>query len=609
MALGLAIGTIGAGGLQLPDAGGTTPPLWRDHPLLLAGIVGLILLQMGLIAGLLYQGRRRARAQGALDRQLAFETLLSEVSRRLLTGSAEEASGQLPALFGMVGEHFGVDRVGIVQWRDQTARPGKVVAWIRPGVPGGEPGRIELPWLHAAARRREILRWDSLEGLPAGAEGDLATLRALSTRSLLAVPLAVTPDRAAMLGMTTRTGERVWTDQDLEGLRALARAFGGHVLREWVEEEAAQSHALNAAVAEAVASEVAVVDADGTVWWMDDGAGERVTPEWLWERAANGTDILAALEEISATVPAAAGLGQVLRAALAGGGGTRHHECRHLRAGQERWCEAHVRPLDRSEGGIVLAFNDVSDRKRLELESQTRMHELAHVNRVASLGELTASLAHELNQPLTAILSNAQAARLLLDAGPANDDEVRGALDDIVQDDRRAGEIILRIRRLLRKGAIEPAPVDLNGLVGDVAQLAAATAGKRRVAVATRLAPDLPTVTGDPVQLQQVLLNLVINAVDATAQSDEPRLVTVSTRNGGPLVEVEVRDTGPGIPADHLPRIFNSFFSTKPDGLGMGLSISRRIVEAHGGRIWAESPGRGAVFRVALPLGTPGEAR
>jgi two-component system, LuxR family, sensor kinase FixL len=229
--------------------------------------------------------------------------------------------------------------------------------------------------------------------------------------------------------------------------------------------------------------------------------------------------------------------------------------------------------------------------------------DLAHVARVSTMGELAASVAHELNQPLGAILANAEAGELFLQQDPPALDDLRAILADIRKDDERAGEVIRRMRTLLRKHALERQPLDINSLVEDVLQLVSGDAALRGIALTAALVPVLPKVAGDRVHLQQVLLNLIINGMDAMAdQPRERRRISVRTCLGTDgRVELAVIDSGHGIEPDKLPRLFDPFYTTKANGMGMGLSIARTIIEAHKGKIWAENnPGGGAVFRIAL---------
>jgi len=257
---------------------------------------------------------------------------------------------------------------------------------------------------------------------------------------------------------------------------------------------------------------------------------------------------------------------------------------------------------------IFGACQDVTDQRRTEVSLRRNLDELAHVNRVAAIGELAAALAHELNQPLAAILINAQAAAGFLGDQRPDIARVHECLTDIIADDKRAGEVIARLREMLRKGQSRASPVHLNDVVGEAARLAGSEALLRDVAVKIEKNTTLPPVLGDRVQLCQVVLNLIVNGLDAAAeQPPGNRWVLVRTaQSDDDGVELTVEDSGKGIAADAMGRLFEPFFSTKQKGLGMGLSISRSIVQAHGGRIWAENvAGRGGVFRCSLPAAQP----
>ena len=275
----------------------------------------------------------------------------------------------------------------------------------------------------------------------------------------------------------------------------------------------------------------------------------------------------------------------------------------------ERWIVARGRVakgLAETNGtlmrGVVI---DVTERKRAQFEADGLRRELAHVTRVSTMGELAASMAHELNQPLAAILSNAQAARRFLAAPDVNMGEIRDILDDIVADDKRAGEVIHRLRALVQKREhVDAEPVDLNELVRDAARLLHSERIGRNVDLVTVHAPDLPLALANRVEIQQVLLNLMVNAMDAMRdQPAETRTLTIETSCGRGVACAVVRDTGPGVPAAILPDIFRPFFTTKQHGLGMGLAISRTILEAYGGRLSVENAASGgAQFRIELRL-------
>ena len=258
------------------------------------------------------------------------------------------------------------------------------------------------------------------------------------------------------------------------------------------------------------------------------------------------------------------------------------------------------------------AFANLLSRKQAELEMQRLRQDLGHINRVATIGELTTSLAHELNQPLTAILSNAQSAQRMLEADSVDLKEVREILTDIVEDDKRAGAIIHRLRGLLRKDSLEFTDLDVNELVGEVAGLVRGDVALRHASLRLELAPRLPRVRGDRVQLQQVVLNLILNGLDAMqeAVTGGRTLVLRTARESSAVVRVAARDFGTGINEADLSHIFQAFYTTKTTGLGMGLAIARSIVEVHGGQLEAENnPDGGATFSFTLPVSEEGHDR
>ena len=254
----------------------------------------------------------------------------------------------------------------------------------------------------------------------------------------------------------------------------------------------------------------------------------------------------------------------------------------------------------------IIILRDITRQRLAEKDAKEQQRQLTHLTRVASLSHFSSTIAHELNQPLTAILSNAQAALRLLSREPPNVAEVKTILGEIVEADKRAGQLIHHLRRMMKDGETERVPVNVNNLVSDVLHFVRGECLLQNIEVKTIYAPDLPNVRGDPVQLQQLLINLVLNACEAMhpgpAQGRDPalRISTSAAPEGG--VQVVVTDTGPGIAADRLERVFEPFFTTKESGMGMGLAICRRIARAHGGTltVWSQA-GEGASFRLFLP--------
>ncbi|MBR1173762.1 HAMP domain-containing histidine kinase [Bradyrhizobium sp. KB893862 SZCCT0404] len=270
-----------------------------------------------------------------------------------------------------------------------------------------------------------------------------------------------------------------------------------------------------------------------------------------------------------------------------------------------RWQMLMIAAVFLVQAGLISGLLHERRHRRLaEVESRQRLAELAHVNRYSAVGELTTSIAHELNQPLGSILTNTETAELMLRGASPDMDEIRHILADIRRDDQRASEVIRRLRSVLKKTPFEVRDIELNDTVREAIGLVRALADGRRITLAYTPALVNLHVRGDPVQLQQVVLNLIINAMDAVSDGDmKKREVSVSTVRAGHQAEIRIADTGPGIASADLGSVFNPFFTTKPEGMGMGLAIARTIVEAHHGTIAAENqPWGGALFTIRLPL-------
>jgi PAS domain S-box-containing protein len=306
-----------------------------------------------------------------------------------------------------------------------------------------------------------------------------------------------------------------------------------------------------------------------------------------WEAAVHPDDLLKIIE---------------MRRRLAARGEPVEYETRLRRGadGQYRWFQTRLAPLRDKRGKLVKwcgVANDIEDRKRAE----QLQADLAHTNRVSLLGELAASIAHDVNQPLSGIVSNGSACLHFLGRDTPDVEEAREAARDIVRDGKRAGEIITRLRSLYKKAPPQRTLVDVNDTIREMIVMLRGEANRFGVSMRTDLATGLPKVTADRVQLQQVLMNLMLNAIEAMKETGGV-LTVKSQRDQDGRVLVSVSDTGVGLPAEKADQIFNAFFTTKPQGSGMGLAISRSIVESHGGRLWATpNDGRGASFHFTLP--------
>jgi PAS domain S-box-containing protein len=285
-----------------------------------------------------------------------------------------------------------------------------------------------------------------------------------------------------------------------------------------------------------------------------------------------------------------------------------HYELRMRRFdGEFRWFDNRGVPIRDDSGRIArwyVLLTDIEDRTRALARLEQMQSDFAHMNRVATMGQLTASITHEVKQPITATAAAAEAALHWLDRQPPNLEEARQMLADIVKDSHRAGDVIDRMRDLIKKAPPRKDRVEINRAIREVIELTYSEAVKNGVSVQTQFAESLPLIQGDRVQLQQVMLNLIINAIQAmsglAAGVRELRITTENTESGG--VRLAVRDSGPGLSSENFQRLFEPFYTTKPEGMGMGLSICRSIIEAHGGRLWAiPCEPQGTLFQFTIP--------
>jgi signal transduction histidine kinase len=269
------------------------------------------------------------------------------------------------------------------------------------------------------------------------------------------------------------------------------------------------------------------------------------------------------------------------------------------------WQIALITAIVLVQGGLIMGLLREHRRRQLaEVQSRQRMAELARVMRFSTAGELTGSIAHEINQPLGSILTNAETAKVILKSPSPDIAELNEIVDDILRDDRRAGEVIRRMKSLLKKAPFELKNFDLNDLVRETLGVLSALAVGRKIELTSSITQNALPILGDRIQIQQVILNLVANGIEAMKDtSAESRTISIRTSRVEKLAELSVSDRGPGIPEDKLKEVFEPFFTSKAEGMGMGLSIARTIIEAHHGQISAKNRDHGgASFRIRIPL-------
>ncbi len=499
-------------------------------------------------------------------------------------------------IFDYLDLSFGNGAVGgpLLSW-DLLGR--KLAPQVAKVFEGRDPNTLPDVVLEPESRfdARQLERWGIPESrLPAGATVEFrAPTLWTEHKKLILVTLLVLALQAAMIALLLMQRRRLL-------LSKLARSTSERALL--------SQEALHQAVLHSLPGYVAILDRAGIILqvneqWRDAGVD---VADGFFARTSSGDDYVSAWERSLPGPQASAGLlGRQVRSVLAGRTSQAVLERQFSALDSEsRWLEIRCDVLQWSQGGAVLSHVDVTERKRTEMRAERNLQTLSQFHRVAALGELAGALAHELNQPLAAILINAESLEELLANEVPQNSEAREVVREIVSDDERAGQIIRKMRALLQDRENNCIALDLTEIAASVVKLLGNEAMLRKVILRCELAGDLPAVFGDTVQLQQVVLNLVMNAMDAVRDVAEgDRTVTVATFLAAKdAVVVEVRDTGPGISPEHLPRLFDHFFTTKREGLGLGLSISRSIVESLHGKIEADNCPAGARFRVFMPV-------
>ena len=588
----------------------------------------------------------RSRATLALEERLQFERLLADLSAGLIHIAATEIEAALERGLQQVSAFLRVDRGTLDEFFRDT--PGVRMAWTAPGIEPLPPvldNADKFPWTVESLQRGDIVRFSRVDELPPEATIDRASYLGVGTRSYVSLPLRAGGPVLGALSFDAVHAERPWPDSLVERLRLLSEAFASALERKRVEsllgqrlrfEKLLASLSVNLSKVSATDAdqfdhevqhglrEVAAfleVDRGGLIEFPPGGGGtarswaieERLDVEefpWVTARLKRGDGVgFSRLEELpdeaavdrqsylmlrvksQVAVPLPVGTSVV--------GGLVFSTV----AAERTWPDEVMEQLHL----LREVFANTLGRRRAELEAQRLRQDLMHIGRVSAMGELTASLAHELNQPLTAILNNTQAAQLLLAAKVVNLETIGRILDDIVADDKRAAGVIHGLRAMLTKGDSTYASLELNDVISEVARLVTSDAIVRNVPISLELAADLPSVRGNRIQLQQVVLNLVLNGLEAMPESTTGgRSLVIRTALDGPgTITIEVQDAGSGIDETDVDRLFQPLYTTKAQGLGMGLAIVRTIVETHGGRLGAVNNERGgATFQVTLPVDT-----
>jgi PAS domain S-box-containing protein len=541
----------------------------------------------------------------SLEQCLCFERLLADLSAGLSNAATSELDRIIEQALKRIAGQLGLDHIALSQFsEDGTQLRLTHIHMVspRPVVSTMQTGK-DYPWYLRTLKCGQTLALTRLpDDLPPEATDARVYCLAVGLKAHLALPLKVGGSVVGVFGISSFHAARPWPEVLIQRLRLLGELLASALHRRRAEFTLRESQERFRLLADAAPVMVWISGADKLCTYFNSNwlefTGRRLEQEMGdgWAEGVHPDDLDRCLETYSRAVNARQPFQMEYR--------LRRYD------GAYRWILDTGRPEFTADAvlvGYIGSCIDITERKQAEINLRESQERLAHVSRVATLGELAASVAHELNQPLTAILSNAQAAQRLLNSASPDLQEVADILQDIADDDKRAGEVIRRLRGLLKRGELERKPLDLNDLIRQVVRLVASDVATRNVTLVLQLDPDLPLVSGDRIQLQQVILNLLVNGIDAMRNTalEERKFYLQTQRKERHAVEVAARDSGTGIAPERLYRIFEPFYTTKPDGLGIGLSISRSIIEAHGGRIIAaNNPDCGATFFFTLPIAT-----
>ena len=547
--------------------------------------------------------------EGQLKYQLMFERLLSEISAGFINLPAERIDDVIQDTQRRVCQQLKLDFSALWQVSFEDPRYLYQTHVHRPtgGPPFPEKMEAEsnYPWVLEQLKSGKIVAI-STEAAPKEAARDQESWRHYGVKSSLTFPLSAGGDDLLFgaLSFGTMGEERVWPEPLVKQLELLAQVFANAIVRKRGDYELQEmAESLRKAAQEwqttfdSTPDIIMILDEDLKVRRHNAAAIHFFDLSSAEILGRHCHDLMHETKEPFLDCP-------VRRSFQSGG----HQEEERYDPKRHAWYQISSDPILDQEGNVTRIVHRIKDiTKRVEAEEKARKQweHLAHVTRMGIMGELTASLAHEINQPLTAIQSNAEAAIRFMAAGEPDINEVRQILEDISRDNTRAGSIILKIRALLKKEPIPFAVLDVNKLIADVLSLLRADSLLRELVIIQDFSPELPPVFGDHVQLQQVIINLILNGAAAMKQvpADRRRLVIRTETTKESAVKVSVTDFGTGIAEQDTETLFKAFYTSKPDGMGMGLAISQTIINEHGGTIEASNHSEGgAVFAVTLPI-------
>ena len=582
------------------------PGVWHKYKGYILAAVILVMLQALLLVYLLAERRRRRLAQKHLSDRLRFETLVSQVSSEFANIGYGEIDGAIGRSLRHMRDFFGANIASI--WEPAVGKPACIRSHV---LPEGEGYRCYdfplslFPNTTLHLFHGEVVSFTGDE--ERSKQEDRESFCRAGVRSFLGIPLQVEGRTLGAVVLKSVARETLWPPEIVQRLRTVGDILAVALARQNTADALRESELLKGTILESMRSGVAIIDHDGVIvevnrYWLEFAGrnGDSVLP--YVSTGANYPEACRNASFSNATTEALVGIQSVLNNSQA----MFEMEYPVHSSSEQRWFRMTVMRLPGARGGALISRLEITPQKLAELEQQRMQEETLRLNRTTEMGQLLASLAHELAQPLAAVLSNAQAASRLAARPTPELHEIQAALMDIIEDDQRAGAVLNSVRDMLKKHAVSPHKVNLNEVVKSVAAMVRNNAQLRGVQLKSILSEDAVLVQGDEIPLQQVVLNLVNNSIDAMSQVPmERRVLTLKTairaENGFALLEVE--DQGPGVPDALQAKLFQPFFTTKGDGLGMGLAICSTIVQSFGGSIHLQDHAdHGATFQVELRL-------
>lgn len=544
----------------------------------------------------------RKQAEASLKERLRFETLLSDISADFINLPAERIDSAIQETQARICGLLDLERSTL--WQACQGDPRNLLLTHihqpaeSPPPPEWMSGEEFFPWVMQKVLAGEVVAISKMSDLPPEANRDWESFVRYQAKSSVSVPLSVGEGPVfGLLSFAALREEKVWPETIITGFKLIAQVFANAIARKRTDREFRESEARLSLTTDAAGAGLWIFQLHSDDVWVSPKTRElfQFAPD---EKITNKRFFKAIYPEDHDRVR------QAVQQALRSGERLKCDYRIVLPDRSIRWLVAHGQRYPATKPVCLMGVSlDITDRLNAETEARQQWEQLAHVTRSGIMGELTASLAHEINQPLTAIQSNAEAAQRFLSRPEPDIDEVRQILEDIIRDDIRASNIIQKIRALLKREAVPFAVLGLNDLIRDVLSLLRADSLLRELVITDELLPGLPEILGDRTQLQQVIINLILNGAAAMKHTppDQRKLIIKTAKQEEGTLRVSIVDFGTGIEESAMAHLFEPFYTTKSEGLGMGLAISRTIIRAHGGTMEASNnPEGGATFAFTL---------